>query len=104
MKPAVAPLAARHAFTRREWLVGLGVALALLGLTATELRKSRAPVCSPGCSTCGPDIAAISEAFLANPSNRPTALFATPSFPSTNFTNTSETEPIQRPVPHGESR
>jgi hypothetical protein len=101
MKPAFAPFSTRRAFTRREWLVGVGVALALLGLTATELRKSRAPVCSPGCSTCGPDIAAISEAFLANPSNRPPALFSAPSFPDTKRLDAGTTAPLQQPIPPG---
>jgi hypothetical protein len=79
----------RRAFTRREWLVGSGVVLALLGLTALEMRKSRVPVCGPGCSTCGSDLAAITDAWLANPSNRPPAFQPAPEPAATNRANST---------------
>jgi len=87
MKIANALQVNRRAFARREWLIGSGVVLALLGLTAMEMRKSRAPVCGPGCSTCGSDLAVLTDAWLANPSNRPAALLPAQESAATNRAN-----------------
>jgi hypothetical protein len=58
-------------WTRREWLVGSGVVLALLGLAALELRKSGTPVCGAGCSTCGLETEGALDRWISAQTNPP---------------------------------
>jgi hypothetical protein len=78
MKPVSAHPARRGAFTRREWLAGGGVVLALLGLAALELHNSSVPVCGSGCATCGSQVSWTLEQYLAGSSNGPGVLTSSP--------------------------
>jgi hypothetical protein len=65
------PRRSQAGYTRREWLVGTVVVLALLVATARELRLRPAPTCGAACSPCGGDAVVGLENWVAAQTNAP---------------------------------
>jgi len=69
MKLSCSPRRRRAGYTRREWLIGSVVVLALLATTARELRHAPPPTCGPACSPCGGDAATGLDRWAAAQTN-----------------------------------
>ena len=56
-------------YTRRELLIGAAVVLALMAVTAREVRHRPPPSCGVACSPCGGDAAGGLDRWIAAQTN-----------------------------------